>query len=88
MVTQDECVLALGLLLRKYPEMDFGTPPRRRDFEAAIEGAELRTLEARILDQTIAEHLIPDSLLVNLQRGLRVLTAGRLSLASRSRTTG
>jgi hypothetical protein len=78
--TRDECLLALALVLRQHPRMDFDAYPRRADLEHAIEGADLARLRQEILDTTSAQHLIPASLLSKLEVGLRKLNGQSLTL--------
>jgi len=77
--TTDECRLALALVLRQTPDMDFACYPRRKDFERHLEAIDICALRTKVLSCTGQDHLIPKELLHRLDVGLRKMSNDRLS---------
>lgn len=59
---QDECKLALALVLRKYPELDYADGPNRRNMESVCEDLAIEPAVDRLVRQSHGPHLIPPEL--------------------------
>jgi hypothetical protein len=60
--TQDECRLALALVLRQHPEMDFPERPTRKDLVAACGNTDTSGAVERLLRRSHEPHTIPAAL--------------------------
>jgi hypothetical protein len=69
--TQEESVLALGLLLQARPELDFVDRPNREDFIRALAGFNLNDVQKAVLGTVRDQHRIPAALVPSLNYGLQ-----------------
>jgi hypothetical protein len=84
--TQQECRLALRLLLERHPELDFLQYPRRSDLLATLGSDAQHEDNERLLYTASPEHLIPGPLATKVNKALDRLTSHRLSIAVRGST--
>ena len=76
--TQDECLLALSMLLERNRDLQFSQFPLRRDLERVIRDVNVDGLRHTILTKAQTEHSIPSPVAARLQAGLTRLGAGEL----------
>lgn len=81
--TQDECRLALKLLLDRHPDMAFAEAPRRDELEALVADLDVVGLRHRLLETAQPAHAIPTPMASRLNAGLEALGWPHLAIASR-----
>lgn len=68
--TQEECKLALKLLLDRNPSLEFSQNPSRKTLEDIVRDVDVTREETRLLHTAVSEHAIPEEIVAKLNHAL------------------
>jgi UDP-N-acetyl-alpha-D-muramoyl-L-alanyl-L-glutamate epimerase len=75
---QDECKLALALVIERYPDKSFKEAPYLSDLEATLSGFDVSKARRELLEKSCSAYLIPDHLAEKLNGALGLLNEPRI----------